>query len=147
MRVIMLDIDGVIDSTRKRNHLDSARLARLVEVAKEAKCRVVISSHWRLIPTLHSHLKAVLRHLGVEVIGNTPTRRPWEPERPLEILEWLQAYNEQAAALERPHVTHFVAIDDRDLLSERGGDRLHGHFVRTDAETGLTESSAQQVTL
>ena len=28
-------------------------------------------------------------------------------------------------------VEAFVAIDDRALLQERGGDRLHGHFVMT----------------
>ena len=51
MNVIFLDVDGVIDSKRKRNHLDSAKLQLLVEAAQRTLSRIVISSHWRLVQT------------------------------------------------------------------------------------------------
>ena len=34
MHVIFLDVDGVIDSKRRRNHLDSAKLELLVDAAQ-----------------------------------------------------------------------------------------------------------------
>ena len=145
MHVIFLDVDGVVDSKRRRNHLCSTKLELLVGAAHRTNSRVVISSHWRLVNPQHRQLKAVLRYLGVEVIGATPVRRPWEPERPLEIAEWLQAYNASARELDRPPVTNFVAIDDRDLLSERGGNLLQGHFVRTNVDAGLTAVEAERV--
>lgn len=145
MNVIFLDVDGVIDSKRKRNHLDSAKLQLLVEAAQRTLSRIVISSHWRLVQTQHRQLRAVLHYLGLEVVGSTPVRRPWEPERPIEIYEWLTAYNAHAHELQRPAVTNFVAIDDRDLLSERGGAQLRGHFVRTDVNIGMTATSVERV--
>ena len=145
MNVIFLDVDGVIDSKRKRNHLESAKLELLVDAAQQTQSRIVISSHWRLVQPQHRQLQAVLRYLGLEVIGSTPVRRPWEPERPLEIVEWLTAYNEHARELQRPAVTNFVAVDDRNLLSERGGAQLRGHFVRTDVNIGLTATSVERI--
>ena len=41
-------------------------------------------------------------------------------------------------------VESFVAIDDRQLLSEWGGDRLRNHFVKTATAVGLTESSVDK---
>ena len=54
-------------------------------------------------------------------------------------------YNNQAEALGRPHVTQFVVVDDRNLLSEEGGELLIGRFVRTDAHIGLTGEHVQQM--
>ena len=128
MNVIFLDVDGVIDSKHRRNYLDEAKLAHLVHACSETASRVVISSHWRLVQPQHSRLRAVLRHLGVEVIGATPVRPPSEPQRPLEILEWISNYNSCCQSLERPAVTGFAVLDDRDLLHELGGEQLQGHF-------------------
>ena len=64
---------------------------------------------------------------GMEVVGATPMRIGWQPVRPLEILSWLKAYNEGAGTEERPRVTQFVAVDDRPLLQEHGGEGLRGN--------------------
>ena len=61
-----------------------------------------------------------------------------------EICEWLHNYNNQAEALGRPHVTQFVVVDDRNLLSEEGGELLIGRFVRTDAHIGPRESTCSR---
>ena len=49
-------------------------------------------------------LSAVLQYVGVSVIGVTPSQKPWEPKRPLEILHFLAAYNEACAELGTPPV-------------------------------------------
>ena len=54
--------------------------------------------------------------------------------RPMEILNWVRERNKKVRAegwSDEELVESFVAIDDRALLQERGGDRLHGHFVMT----------------
>jgi hypothetical protein len=53
-------------------------------------------------------------------------RVDWQPIRPLEILAWLKAHNEEAASADRPLVKDFVAVDDRPLVQEHGGDGLRG---------------------
>ena len=56
--------------------------------------------------------------------------------RPKEILAWL-------AECKLP-VVGWVAIDDRDLVSEIGGEDLVGHVVKTEMYYGLTEPHATQ---
>jgi len=145
MRVIFLDVDGVINNHSKRNTLSFAKLERLINACDLTGSKIVISSHWRLIQPLYSHLTAVLRYLGAEVIGSTPVHTPSAPERPCEIVEWLQSYNDACAGLDRPHVSQFVVIDDRDLLHEACGERLEGRMVRTPYGPGLCEEHVAQI--
>ena len=145
LRLIFLDIDGVIESTRKRSHVDAVKLARLVKLVQETESKVVLSSHWRLLQPLHSRLQAVLRYSGVEVIGHTTTLAPHKPRRPLEICEWILAYNSHALELGRPLVSQYVVVDDRRLLQEEGGQYLAGRFVRTEPHIGLTDADAERM--
>lgn len=89
--------------------------------------KIVLSTDWRRIPKLKQQLVQTLHEYGCEVIGATPMRAPWHPVRPVEIIDWLRAYNE--AAVQRADtepITSFVAVDDRALLQESGGDELIG---------------------
>lgn len=158
MRVIFLDIDGVICCNQlgrledkklrarapppmtllreprslllRKNEPTQVRgacadLLRSVVLATGAK--IVLSTDWRRIPKLKQQLVQTLHEYGCEVIGATPMRAPWHPVRPVEIIDWLRAYNE--AAVQRADtepITSFVAVDDRALLQESGGDELIG---------------------
>ena len=64
--------------------------------------------------------------------------------RPQEITSWLHAYHETAGTAERPYVESYVAIDDRPLLAEQGGEQLRGHFVHTRVSVGITDRAAQR---
>lgn len=88
---------------------------------------------------------STLRWLGCEIIGTTPSRQPWAPDRPREIIDWLRSYNAAAERFGRPPVSEFVAVDDRPLLQENGGDELQGHFVWTDPRVDLTDDDAQRI--
>ena len=60
----------------------------------------------------------------------------FQPVRPQEITEWLRCTSHS--------VSTWVAIDDRDLVHELGGAALHGHFVKTNPNTGLTARLADR---
>ena len=65
--------------------------------------------------------------------------------RPQEITSWLHAYHETAGTPERPYVESYVAIDDRPLLAEQGGEQLRGHFVHTRVSVGAVDGAAVEV--
>ena len=124
-RLIFLDIDGVI-CCNNEGVLEQQKLDLLRQVVDATGAKIVLSTDWRRIPKLKQLLIATLVGNGMEVVGATPMRIGWQPVRPLEILTWLKGYNEGGGTEERPHVTHFVAVDDRPLLQEHGGDGLRG---------------------
>ena len=145
LAAVFLDVDGVIDS-RKVPYLEATKVERLRRaVAEVPNCVIVVSSHWRLVPKLLTTLSTVLQHVGIHVIGVTPSQQSWQPKRPLEIVQWLQTYNAGCGALGVPPITAFVTVDDRDLLNEEGGAMLRGRAVLTSRQTGLQQSDADQI--
>ena len=146
LAAVFLDVDGVIDS-RKVPCIEATKVERLRRaVAAVPDCVVVISSHWRLVPKQLTVLSSVLQYLGIHVIGFTPSQQPWEPKRPLEIADWLEAYNTGCRELGLPQITAFVTVDDRDLVNELGGAALCGRTVHvTSKVAGLQESDADLI--
>ncbi|KAL3932397.1 MAG: hypothetical protein SGPRY_000720 [Prymnesium sp.] len=124
-RLLFLDIDGVI-CCNNQGLLEQPKLELLRLVVQTTGAKIVLSTDWRRVPKLKQHLIATLTAHGMEVIGATPQRVGWQPVRPLEILSWLKTYNENLVAADRPIVTEFVAVDDRLLLQEQGGEGLRG---------------------
>ena len=58
------------------------------------------------------------------MIGMTPIGAAWA--RPKEITAWLTSFNERQSAEGRRSISAWVAVDDRTLLEEPGGDKLQG---------------------
>ena len=158
---------GMLDVTK----LERLRLAkeRFLAAAAVEGCVVVISSHWRLVPKQYASLVAALSwfegsttsvapssnqlhsrsspfcRYGLHVLGMTPCPfPPWLTKRPVEILLWLRAYNLACSANGTPQIGAFVAVDDRDLLGEDGGDELRGRFVKTSL-AGLTDADVPRI--
>ena len=145
--MIFLDIDGVI-CCNWQCELEETKLAHLRRICKATGAKVVLSSDWRRQAPLKQRVRRALQSKGVDYIGCTPQRSIIEtvgrflvekPCRPLEISLWLAQY--------RPGHTPppWVAIDDRDLLTEVGGSEMEGHFVQTAFSTGLTSKLAEQI--
>ena len=130
--VIFLDIDGVI-CCNMAGRLEEGKLAVLNSVAKATGAKVVLSTDWRRQAQLKRQVVAALKRLDIEVIGATPMKAMFQPIRPVEILEWMSANGSKF------EVTSWVAIDDRDLLNEQGGQGLQGRMVRTHPNSGLTK--------
>ncbi|MFS8068824.1 MAG: HAD domain-containing protein [Byssovorax sp.] len=150
MKVIFLDIDGVLNSAaffasgpHGFGDIDPAPVARLEQLLARSGAQVVISSTWRLAFS-PAELRARLAAKGFtgEILGCTPevpTRATsilgaFFFPRCAEIRAWLAA---QAVPPER-----FVILDDAELepadLVE-----LQPCFVRTDPERGLQDGDVE----
>ncbi len=105
MKVIFLDIDGVLNCERTRNPrklpyvVDRTLLARLKTLLKRTGAKVVLSSTWRIDPV---GLYAA-KYWGVPFIGACPDL-PRSP-RCKEVQTWLAGH---------PRVTRYAVIDDED---------------------------------
>ena len=117
----------------------------LAKVCQETGAKVCLSTNWRLHDDLRNRLYTELAAYGCECVGSTPNANEAALQvgmRPLEIRAWVERWNEIAG---RPPVGMFVAVDDRALLGEEGGDWLRGRFVQTNFTTGLTERVASRL--
>ena len=123
MKVIFLDIDGVLNCSKTPNPrklpyvVDKKLLANLHRLIRKTDAKVVLSSTWRVDPVGIFAAK----HRGIPFIDVCPDF-PQSP-RWKEIKRWLSAH---------PHVERFAVIDDQD-------DGLDGlPLFQPSAATGLT---------
>lgn len=142
MRVLFLDIDGVLNSEKgwKRDdpkdswYWTPECVDQLKEILKACPdVKVVISSTWRRYVTLdkfHQMFSAV----GVEkdrIISTTPMHLSEGP-RGREIRMWLE---------DHPEVKKFVIVDD--TVSDMGA--MMPHVVKTSFSLGLTEEHSGEI--
>jgi HAD domain in Swiss Army Knife RNA repair proteins len=105
MKVIFLDIDGVLNCPKPPNPrkfpyvVDKRLLGRLKKLLNRTGAKVVLSSSWRLDPV---GLFAA-KHWAVPFIDVCPDK-PRSPRRK-EILDWLS---------DHPKATRYAIIDDED---------------------------------
>jgi hypothetical protein len=134
MRVIFLDIDGVLNcwetTERWRGFIgiDPKLAQRLAELVRVTSAKVVLSSTWRRDP---DWLKTMQANHVVGLIDRTPLL----PNRPRgeEIDLWLH---------EHPEVERYAIIDDdSDMLDEQ----MSSYFRTSFYEDGLTEEIARMV--
>ena len=122
VKAIFLDIDGVI-CCNQFGRLEDRKLQLLRQVVQQTGAKIVLSTDWRRVPKLKSQLIATLRDYGMEVIGSTPCGAAWQPMAEIET----GSPSDNAAVMGNGDpITSFVAVDDRSLLQESGGDGLRG---------------------
>jgi hypothetical protein len=133
MKVLFLDIDGVLNSTRTlvafngypqelyESHLamfDQVALGMVRGLCRHGEVKVVISSAWRKDFTFEQ----IGERLDLPTIGQTPMLLGC---RGLEINAWLSQH---------PEVTQYAIVDDNpDMLPDQSV-----RFVQTSGEEGLT---------
>jgi hypothetical protein len=130
VKVIFLDIDGVLNCTNTPNPrefpyiVDPKLLKRLKRLLQRTGAKVVLSSTWRYDPAgLFS-----AKHWGIPFIDVIPDM-PKRPRRD-EVLAWLKTH---------PKARRFVVIDDED-------DELDQlPLFQPSQNTGLTDSIAKGV--
>ncbi len=112
MKVIFLDIDGVLNSDEYfektanlniqgiESEIDVEKIKLLKKAIDETGAKVVLSSTWRYMRKVKD-LKELLSHYGIVIIDSTPFLGD---ERGLEIKQWLTTHARV--------VEDFVILDD-----------------------------------
>jgi hypothetical protein len=131
---LFLDMDGVVVI---QGVVRDDLFARLREIVRATSALIVLSSDWRRL--VGDRLLAVghLSRNQLEMHDYTPAM-PGACVRPKEIVKWLRCF-----AYSHRDV-NFVAIDDRPLLQEDGGDLLISHFVHTHPLIGIDDSAVRK---
>lgn len=141
MKVIFLDIDGVLNSITStclmkqqlipyiRYHIDPYNIHFLNIICKEIQdLKIVISSTWRKNTEL-DEIKDVLYGGGllpnIEIVGVTPNLHSF---RGYEIKKW---------CIDNEVTSYLILDDDSDMLEEQ-----MKYFIRVDDVTGLTLKDA-----
>jgi len=141
VKILFLDVDGVLNG---KNYgyggVDDSLLQLLKTIIDETRCRIVLSTTWRLNESARAtllHFMKARADINVEdiIIGDTPSLkgklRAFEIESFLES-EWFCA---------RYAVTAWVAIDDLPLHTHYP-QFMKDHFIRTNYRTGITPADA-----
>lgn len=150
MKIVFLDIDGVLNSAAWRKHLikegryesnalDPAAVACLNRIAAATGAHIVVSSTWRLMHPfewMSHHLMAS----GVEarVLGYTPDSHP-RMHRGWEISEWLRVYQVMYDMLDVEPVDGFAILDDDCDMAH-----LVEYHIHTSGMRGLTMDDAER---
>jgi len=153
MKLLFLDVDGVLnDGYRGYPFLVEHCLRLLKYIIEETKAQIVLSSNWRLFNEYRGVLMPKLIEHGIiekDVFSSTPDLDlDHLPLRPREILQWIRDNTSICPwqkNRELPQIYQFVVIDDRNLVKELYGQSLHGQFVQTNGQVGLTMEIANKV--
>ena len=156
MKIIFLDVDGVLNSDRymasqkfneeirgykdmwevinkvPHTHLDPAAIKLLNTLVEQSGAEVVLSSTWRLRFTL-DEMNEMLASRGAKftIVNKTPPARRFRSYRGEEVRDYLKSLEEQPES--------FVILDDIDQFP-----LLKDNFVRTTERDGLTETHVQK---
>ena len=160
MKVIFLDVDGVLNSVddlmeyREQNNIKGTilyddisdkRLLLLKELVNKTNAEIVISSSWRMgwirngkpkelnPKSLLYKLKSRLNEYDLHYLDVTPYlwKENSSHQRGDEIREWLNNH---------PEVTNFVILDDEDDMCEF----TKTHLVQTDYQHGLLQKHVDE---
>lgn len=131
MKIIFLDIDGVLNSEQwfeepkifPNEYIDPKCLKLVIDLAKTEKAKIVITSVWRTTTALINFLE----QKGLDIFDKTPILDEGSL-RGEEIQKWLDAN-----FLQFPEGIQFIIIDDIvNILPNH-----KSHLVLTDARTGI----------
>jgi hypothetical protein len=142
MKVLFLDVDGVINSVRSATAFggfpwtinpedikifDNVAISLIRKICEETNTKIVLSSTWRKTVGW----EALRDALNLDIIDATPFTFS-DRMRGVEINEWLEKH---------PEVTKYVIVDDdTDMLEAQ-----KKNFVRVDNLEGLSYKNYKQI--
>ena len=125
MKVIFLDVDGVLNSSQDGFNIKletRKHLVLLKQLVDETGAEIVLSSSWRIYDKTRVFIKKKLEEYGIALIGFTPDTGESKGK---EIKKWLD---------ETPYsIESFVILDDDSDMDEY----THAKLVKTDSNIGL----------
>ena len=163
MKVIFLDIDGVLNSEeyshrwykenlgQKGHHIwvDERAIDRLINLIQKSGCYIILSSSWRRY-NLHDTILALSEYSGLKrilpyLIGITPHR--WQQGcRGGEIKRLMDDWNDWikrgliSEKFKDDKIDNYIILDDNnDMLDEQ-----KEHFIHVDWITGLQDSDVEK---
>ena len=144
MKVIFLDFDGVLNSSKYLLSceaygvaIDPSRMVLLKQIVDATNAEIVLSTSWREhwsedymnCDCTGVLINSIFSTYGLKIFDKTPEMHE---RREIEIKSWLNMH---------PEVEKFVVLDDRFLSA----DFLNGHFIKTSNYfDGLDETDAQK---
>lgn len=135
MKIIFLDVDGVLNSLQDGNSVrlrTDSHLKLLKQIVDATGVKFVLSSSWRIGPTkARNNLLKRLEEYGLQIMDSTPILSG-ASSRGDEIRQWL---NESKYEIES-----FVILDDEDDMEEFTAKNL----VQTNTTVGLQEKDASK---
>lgn len=149
MKIIFLDIDGVLNSAEYRRQLglqyfsqiiDLRKMPLLKKIVEETGAEIVLSSSWRefwnkgttQLDPAGTYSERVFLEYGLTILDKTPEKE--NAGRSAEIQVWLKQH---------PYWDGYVILDDKDFGWPAS---LRAHFIRTDInDDGLEEYQVQEV--
>lgn len=152
MKVIFLDVDGVLNTTYSKSRcgeyigVDSSKVKKLREIVDATGAELVLSSTWRLgynrdHQQLEGHVKYLHNKLGkqhLHTVGYTPDLGYGGNHRGQEIMAWLKKNDDV--------VTEWVVLDD-EIFTDFHSYGIIPHLVQTDFWTkdgGLQDEHVQK---
>ena len=144
MKVLFLDIDGVLNSTAYRTEkllndrdysvlIEPQKVANLRKIVDVTGAQIVLSSSWNKfwdydpVDNAGKRINNALTAYGLRIMDKTPWSR--DSSRGEQIDAWLRANN---------HVEQYVILDDNDYCWNC---RHRAHWVKTDSAIGLDEAA------
>lgn len=154
MRVIFLDIDGVLNCRTSKSYcvedggrvikgVDSDKVKRLAKIVEATGAKIILSSDWKdgwskyYTSQKPSHAKYLDNHLykkgKLTIKDKTPNTNKGSWFRGSEILAYLKTHQD---------VEDYVILDDT-FYDDFANKEIEEHLVLTDRDIGLTESDAK----
>ena len=149
MKVIFLDIDGVLNSDAYmkkqldnssegiKSEIDPATLILLKKAVDTTGAKIILSSSWRIIRK-YNELEKFLMKFGISLSGKTPYI---DGKRGLEIKQYLS---------ENENIEQYLILDDE--IFESFDEELVNHLILTKSDQnyhgfskGLTEKHIKQI--
>lgn len=129
MKIIFLDIDGVLCLSTNGFNFDTECIDNLIALAEKAEARVVLCSSWKedTLEKSTRYLPGKLKTLIKDQTPNLPGKKKGD-----EVQEYIQ----------RVPADSYVILDDEPdhyLLHQR-----ESHLVTTDRRTGLTAGKCKE---
>lgn len=155
MRVIFLDIDGVLNCAISKSHcidvdgrvikgIDSDKVKRLAKIVEATGAEIVLSSDWKdgwskyYTSPKPSHAKYLDNHLykkgRLTIKDKTPSTHKGSWFRGEEILSYLRLHKD---------VENYVILDDT-FFEDFSIKEISEHLVLTDYKVGLTDADVEK---
>jgi hypothetical protein len=136
--VIFLDVDGVLNRNGySPNRLEPELLKQLARIIDETNATIVLSSFWRLSPSLVAKLESAFADYGLVIHSHTPNGKALKTsrivggtQRGYEIQQWMD---------ENWTPDRFVILDDNSDMVH-----LMPYLVKTPQFVGLTQPYADE---